>query len=134
MVINLTLVSSGYPLVYSRQTVGAGIVRFLYIFIVGGKAALNPEGALSIFFFIALPIILSIFVCSFLRISLDRCGDHGLNGFKRYVALTEIRPDRQNKPCRQHGLTRGTVMIRMSFDFLANTPACSTQKRRQEAN
>ena len=49
-------------------TIGAGAIRFMAIFIIGGKAAMNPEGKLGIFFFLVLPVLASIIVCSFLKI------------------------------------------------------------------
>ncbi len=45
----------------------AGVVRFMSIWVIGGKAALNPDGGMGLFFHIALPILVSIGVCSFLR-------------------------------------------------------------------
>jgi hypothetical protein len=47
--------------------IGAGAIRFMAIFVIGGKAALNPEGGLGVFFYLALPIIIAIAVCTFLR-------------------------------------------------------------------
>ena len=47
--------------------IGAAVVRFLAIFIIGEEAARHPEGGYQIFFFLALPILVAIGVCAFLR-------------------------------------------------------------------
>lgn len=45
----------------------AGIIRVAAIFVVGSKPALNPEGGLGAFFFLALPILIALAVSAFLR-------------------------------------------------------------------
>lgn len=45
----------------------AAAVRFMAIFIIGGEVALHPTGGLGVFFFLALPILIAIGVCAFLR-------------------------------------------------------------------
>lgn len=47
--------------------IGSGAVRFVSILIIGGTDALNPKGGLGIFFFIVLPILVAISVCSLLQ-------------------------------------------------------------------
>lgn len=47
--------------------IGAGVVRFMAIFVVGRKATLDPDGGLEVFFFLALPVIVAICVCAFLK-------------------------------------------------------------------
>jgi hypothetical protein len=47
--------------------IGAATVRFMAIFVIGGEAALHPEGGLQVFFFLVLPVIVAIGVCAFLR-------------------------------------------------------------------
>jgi hypothetical protein len=39
-------------------------VRFLSIFVIGGK---KPKGLLTVFFFVGVPIVVAIGVCSFIR-------------------------------------------------------------------
>lgn len=45
----------------------AGAVRFIAMYVIGGSAALSPEGGLSAFFSLGLPIIIAIGVSAFLR-------------------------------------------------------------------
>jgi len=52
---------------FMTVTFGAGTVRFISIYIIGGERALNPQGGLGMFFTIALPILLSVAVSAFLR-------------------------------------------------------------------
>lgn len=46
---------------------GAGVLRFLCIFFIGEEATLSPEGGLQLFFYLGLPTLVAIGVCSFLR-------------------------------------------------------------------
>ena len=63
-------------------TIGAGAIRFMAIFIIGGKAVINPEGKLGVFFFLVLPVLTSIIVCSFLK----------------RKALLKVKEDRKEQP------------------------------------
>lgn len=63
-------------------TIGAGAIRFMAIFIIGGKAVINPEGKLGVFFFLVLPALTSIIVCSFLK----------------RKALLKVKEDRKEQP------------------------------------
>ena len=47
----------------------AGLLRFVSIFIVGGKTALNPQGGsgYGMFFFLLLPIIIAIVVTALIK-------------------------------------------------------------------
>ena len=56
-------------------TFGAGTVRFLSIYIIGGEKVLNPQGGLLMFFTLALPILLSVVVSTFLRTRAKPKGD-----------------------------------------------------------
>jgi len=48
-------------------TFGAGTVRFSSIYVIGGEAALNPEGGASIFFMLLLPMLLSVAASALIR-------------------------------------------------------------------
>lgn len=46
--------------------IGAAVVRFMALFVIGDEA-LHPNGGFSVFFTLALPILVAICVCAFLR-------------------------------------------------------------------
>jgi hypothetical protein len=46
---------------------GAGLVRYLSVFVIGGDAALNPSDEQNVVFSLILPIVVAIGVCAFLR-------------------------------------------------------------------
>lgn len=47
--------------------IGAGLIRFIAFYVIGGKATLHPNGVLSAIFNLAIPTIVAIAVCAFLR-------------------------------------------------------------------
>lgn len=47
--------------------IGAGAIRFVSVIVIGGNAALHPEGGWGIFFFLGLPILIATAICAFMR-------------------------------------------------------------------